>query len=293
MKILTTLFFCIISISVFAQQPFAPIGAKWNFPQFFPFSSQTGLATYTSIGDTIIENKSCRIVYKDEYSCYANNGNHYFHQSNDSIFYYHQTDEEFHLLFVFNAQIGDSWEIQDLNFDAVYTCKVDSISYFYYSPNDSLKIQHIDFGNGTTIKLYENIGFDFAFFLPTGFPICDNAVEQNLLCYEDNILGQIKFSSEACVITSVKKLTPANSIFQTYPNPTSDELNISLSKTPLSNYEQFQLINLLGTVVEDFKIPTTEMTYSISIKHLPSGIYFLKYLKNGNLIRTEQVVIQK
>ena len=96
-----------------------------------------------------------------------------------------------------------------------------------------------------------------------------------------------------CQIIDAVENPRSNFRLQIFPNPTSEQLNIYFSTKDFSSGEKFRLISLEGKVVKTFDVTANDTTYMMSVESVPSGIYFLQYLKNGNLMKTEQVVIQK
>jgi hypothetical protein len=61
-----------------------------------------------------------------------------------------------------------------------------------------------------------------------------------------------------------------------YPNPVNDLLNINIDIDKSFTYETYKIINITGSVVKEGAIEKEEFT--INIKSLPSGIYFLRAL---------------
>ncbi len=80
---------------------------------------------------------------------------------------------------------------------------------------------------------------------------------------------------------------------KTYPNPTSDMLNIYFKNTNQSKDGVFRLIDLQGRVVQEFDADKNDITFLVSLEKYASGIYFLQYFQRGILIKSEKVIIQK
>ena len=293
MKKIIYLLFCLASFSM-AAQDFAPAGAKWYFPETYFTSGDIGLITFTGVGDTIIDNKSCRIVYKDHGTCYSNGGNHYFYQSNDSVFYYNQDLEIFSLHYVFDAEVGDSWTISGAS-DGLYGdtifCTVDSISYFEITPSDSLKIQHVTLQSEDSEFLYstrliEKIGFERGLLTIPIFSICDGDFDGDIRCYEDDEIGLISFSNVACDYTPTvnhfyKKI-------EIYPNPSNDLFFIKPNDHPISS---IQLIDFQGvTVFQKEKTINKNESFEVNTAHLASGIYFLK-INHNNIFTIKKIIV--
>lgn len=69
-----------------------------------------------------------------------------------------------------------------------------------------------------------------------------------------------------------------------YPNPTDDLLNVSVSE----EITVLEIVNILGQKMMNIPVNQSK-NHQISLKSLPSGIYFLK-LKGGGFIQTERIV---
>ncbi len=288
----------IITDNISAQQEFAPIGATWNYQETYFFSGNIGLVTFTSVGDTIINNKPCRIIYKDNPTCYIHDENLYFHQSNDSIFYYHPVLDIFTPCFIFNAEVGDSWVYQEHslagNSDSL-RCQVDSISYYPIANNDSLKIQHVSIieltighiGITYQTRLIENIGFEKGFIPFTLLSLCDADYEGNIKCYDDSNIGLVNFLNESCNSTPTIDLDISN--IDIYPNPASNFLFINPNETQISKIE---IINAQGNIVaiHDSSFSKNQ-NIEIKIDNFSAGIYFLK-IKHNNAFTIKKFVVQ-
>lgn len=300
----TTLFNLIMLISISYNslaQDFAPVGAKWYFNEDYAWSNNIGFITYESIGDTIINNLSCRIIYKDKSSCCIPGGNHFLHQSNDSIFLYNPTTETFDLIIDFSAEIGDSW-ILNTNpdgylFSDSVTCLVDSISFFYYSASDSLKILHVTlespeyfisyFGDTiyyiATYEIIQKIGFRSAILLKDCIRFCDGNFDGNIRCYEDFEVGLITFSSVDCDYTPIENVN-FNDEISTYPNPAREKIFIEAPDLKLDNITLYSL--------EGSQILIPINNNEVDVSSLDMGIYFLR-IQTKKGISTKKIIVLK
>lgn len=263
-------------------QEFAPIGAKWIFPERYAFNPNVGIVTYESIGDTIIENLNFRKIHRDMHSCHIRfKGNFFIHERNDSIFIKNPRSGELELIIDFNANIGDSWTLgkySEYSYSDSIRCKIDSISEL--TINDQVfKIQHAtlsyyyfyDFSiNTEKVRIIEDIGFDRALIPINDSVVCDGNFEQEIRCYEDPIIGTINFSNEDCYSTPVKDITIDNSNFRVYPNPTSNILQIDL---PLINMKfELSIHNIYGGLMGQYRNED-----QIDLTHYPKGNYIISY----------------
>ena len=283
-----------------SAQEFAPVGATWIFPESYWIIPVPGIVIYTSTGDTTIQNKPARIINKDHNTCYGGGGDYYFHQSNDSIFRYDPYVEEFELAFIFNASVGDRWTIYEPiqwgTHDSMQ-CIVDSISYIEISPTDSLRVQHVRLQpfefyiiDGDTVFFHqkdiiiERIGFRTAISAVEWWTICDGNFEGEIRCYEDEEVGLINFSDVDCFYVSTEE--PEKTLpVHVYPNPASSHLYFDAKGHQISYVE---IIDNKGRRVKVIEAGFEQ----IDISELPSGVYFVKIVVDGEMW-SEMVVIQR
>ena len=85
-----------------------------------------------------------------------------------------------------------------------------------------------------------------------------------------------------------------------HPNPAVDYLNFQLRGAALRGFQnpeglgslgRFRIIDTQGTVVEEFENKTPEATFSVPVWDWAAGVYFLQYLKNGEVRVTEKFVV--
>lgn len=89
--------------------------------------------------------------------------------------------------------------------------------------------------------------------------------------------------------SSVKESTNAYSDLNVFPNPAvSNEISIS-SSNPV---EEAIILDYTGAVVMSKKLLEENGKYSIDIKNLPNGIYFIQFYKNEKMVAGTRLVKQ-
>lgn len=88
-----------------------------------------------------------------------------------------------------------------------------------------------------------------------------------------------------CETTGIEDNTKIS--FTTFPNPVSDNLHISTSGINSLNIE---LVDILGKTVLKERISSNDGQFSISLKELNSGIYFVKYFDRGQTLGTSKII---
>ena len=81
-------------------------------------------------------------------------------------------------------------------------------------------------------------------------------------------------------------LTTPVSQFKIAPNPAKNNINITGS-----NLRQIRIIDNVGKVVQLKQISNTNHV-SISVNHLPKGLYMVQATYNDGSVKTEKVVIE-
>jgi len=280
------------------SQEFAPIGATWNFPETFAFSPNQNVISFHSIGDTIIENKSYRIIEKDKWSCLLRfSGNQLIHQRNDSIFHLNKETDQLNLIIDFGSVPGESWFVNkytDTDYSDGMQCYVDSIGTLTVN-NQQFKLQYVTLksimnGEINEIDPYKTVIIEQIGFLEALFPvsfqgICDGNFEGKLRCYQDNNIGLINFSSEECLMTSIKEIHQNSPQVSIYPSPANYEFQVEIDE--VERPKSIELFELSGKkVLEVFN------TNNANVTSLENGLYLVKItLDNGSALR--KIVIEK
>jgi len=79
-------------------------------------------------------------------------------------------------------------------------------------------------------------------------------------------------------LLSIRTFNITNHFISIFPNPTNTLLNVSITEQSNNDF-QFQIVNTLGTTINNGK--TTAQEFSIDVSTLPAGIYFLQ-LQSGS-----------
>lgn len=81
--------------------------------------------------------------------------------------------------------------------------------------------------------------------------------------------------------------TPFSIGLQAFPNPTTDQLILSIGASDFSDLS-FQLYDLTGKLIENKKI--VDSTATIQMEHLQSAVYFLKVMHNNKELKTFKII---
>jgi len=286
-------------------QSFAPIGATWYYSEGFAFSGDIGYSKIESIGDTIINSKSCKILKKSNIEGCSNRPQIEFFHENDSgeVFFYESDLNIFQKLYDFNAAVGDSWYIKLKYNDGLELKIVDSVKYYvesisYLNINgNNLKVFHIKvepYQNYYEVyhsksKIIENIG-DVDYMFPWNLWFCDDNIISGLRCYEDNIIG---FYSTGIVNscnytyhwTGLEKGTYEKSDLLIYPNPAENFINIYIKG--ISEFH-FEIFDQSGRIIQSDVSFDSAIQSNISC--LKPGFYFVRIFNTEKVIGIETLL---
>lgn len=239
-----TLLFAVLVQFCFGQNQneWAPEGATWHYS--YNNFSITGYIEIKYIGDSLIDGKVCKVLEKKLYSYdYAttisdtiNLGLEFTYSDSNKVYYYRF--DQFFVLYNFNAQPGDWWEIAGWSIpgscDSIGKIEVDSIGTIVIN-SDTLKYLKISRKDSSDWQLgsiiVEKIGCIDHYMFPEPF-MC--ALDMNegggpFRCYFDNTFGlyQSGIASACDYITSIDYLDYPNNNLIIYPNPVKNILNIN------------------------------------------------------------------
>ncbi len=94
-------------------------------------------------------------------------------------------------------------------------------------------------------------------------------------------------------ITSVDEIKSSPFSFEVYPNPTSNILNIDLGKNTLEGKLRLELINLHGQTIETRLFDSSSHGIRLRLQKLPTGIYFIRLMDEGDFISEKKILIIK
>jgi plastocyanin len=76
-----------------------------------------------------------------------------------------------------------------------------------------------------------------------------------------------------------------NLITSVYPNPFKDKLTIKYN-----GIESIQVFNIIGDKIKSVELAPTESKVEIDFENLPSGMYFYRTYRDGNIVETKKIV---
>ncbi len=295
-KILLTLLFAVSMQFSFAQNEWAPIGAKW----YYDYPGDMGWLNYTtieSVGDTIIQGKSCRIL---QMSRNIDSLRLYTYSDSNIVWVYKKGN--FYKLYDFNANPGDTWEVIDVfarcDADSMATVRVDSVGYITIN-STTLKYIVIKFltteywgfqlsSPGTLFKIIETIG-PMGYMFPQKFCHLDYPYPNSLRCYSDSLFGfyETGIVDSCTYIATVIKENNLNNTPYFYPNPCNNIINIDFSNKVKER--EINIYNIYGEKIKTF-ILYDKNNCILDISDFNSGYYILNIKEKNNYMLNQKII---
>lgn len=274
---------------------FAPIGAKWWFSSYCLYNLDCGYFTMTSTKDTLIENKSARIIEIDTFGGegWSMDATPLIVYTNDNkVYNFDRINNEFYVLYDFGLQAGDTLTIQDSTkfrgfinpedgseqalFQVVVDSNVikpfsnDSLIHLYTSPTTNSSY----FFNSPIIERIGNVSSllgETTLQAPGGYP-------SFFRCYKDQIIDLTNDNCE--YISTLNTLEITKNEFSVYPNIVKDLLHIEWESNSLPKSVSIHLYNTLGNCVYKNKIIPSDSTFTINMKDFSEGMYILNVVSD-------------
>ena len=290
----------ILTINI-SGQDFAPIGAEWYYNELFAFSGDVDYIKFTSEKDTLINGEICRKVTKrHRLACNDRPDVEFLFSRNDTVFFLDTIFNEFQILYVFNAQVGDSWIIKLMKEEQILDTliiTVDSVSIVQINEFD-LKALHVTYANydeyypiNYTSTIIEKIGdVLYMFNWYRADLICDMNYTDGLRCYQDSVIGL--YSTEmvdSCDYTLLGTGIDENdkdNLIQIYPNPAKHYLDIVVDNNSILEAE-LRDINGRKVITKQFS-----SSLKLDLFDIKSGVYLLIIRDKDEIIGYNRVIIE-
>jgi hypothetical protein len=250
-------------------------------------------------GDTVIDQKNCRVLQKTNIGYSYWNQDYYetddgkiFIYEEDSVVYYRK-NSQFYILYNFSAKPGDLYP--SIGYpeycNSEFTVKIDSIGQttgtgqtlrkFYVTLNDSIQTYFI-----------EKVGYP-DYLLPLTDLGCVEATGPHfpgpLRCYSDNRTGVYSTNVvSACdyITSSEEILLDANPV-KVFPNPSQRNKSIRVEIND-KKIKRIVVYNLTGEKIKTFEI-NNEPDIKITIEK--PGVYMVCFTGIGNTVLCREKVI--
>ena len=288
---------CFFPLFLTAQVEFAPVGATWYYDNSFGAPWKLVYAKVEVTGIDTIQGRACkRIESKNhlgnmDWGCSFYSPVLHTYEENGRVYAYH--DGDFHLLYNFNAMVGESWIIHNppLALGDSLIVVVDSISLISINGH-TLKVQHVTnpgLGPGELLEWGSSIieGIGNVGFITPQFPTCDPWIF-GLRCYQTDSMD-LHFVNYPCDTVALYSGTqsPVLRGGLLLPNPVSGN---TLALSEAIDADRVVLQNTLGAMQKSLEIQSGNL---LNLEEMPSGVYFVQVFKAARLIGVDKLVVLK
>jgi hypothetical protein len=273
---------------------FAPIGASWYYNQY-TFGLEINYVKKESIGDTLINGKLCKIIKGTPAWCGDDNMLEYVYQDTNKIFRFNIIDNQFYVLYDFDAGEGDTWTsfFFKNNDTELFTVIVDSISFMYIDTFNVRKLhirtlhQEVDIGSA----IIEKVGSNFYMF--PQYAYCD-PITGGIRCYMDSIISyqEPPFYTNCDYTNVYVNEFESNLEIQIYPNPAAEKVFINCVSANV-HIERIKVYNSIGEIVYNNCFSNAQISeLSIEMTRHSKGVYYVTVLLSNNEIQTFKFIKQ-
>lgn len=274
-------------ISVFSQaQNWCPSGAQWIYSTGSVIENGTANVFYQK--DTFINGINCKKLEVREDIFAYRTYNEYTYAQGDTVFFLY--DSIFWPTYFFNAAIGDTIVHRNTyptaDCDTFWNFVVDSTATVVIN-GDSLRYYRMNRVDNTLVhpqrlEVMEKFGVLKGFLKPwTSCLFYEEVTIYGVNCYQDDSFGSYdRIPHIPCkIITGIDGIEDKLN-FLVYPNPATNQLNISIDGHTITKY---QVMDYPGKVVIDNQLNSSDL--SIDVSSLAQGVYLIKLeLNNGQFV---------
>lgn len=286
----------------------APDGSVWTYTQTFVFSSRIDTLVIRTVGDTVIQDKECKILQRSAGTCDLRPWKEYMYSDSGKVFFYDGLRDEFQKLYDFNAEEGQSWSIY-LTLNGSYaspdtiTVTIDSVRSILI--NDVLlKKQFVSYTSSNFFwvvssqgVIIEGFGYTWSMF-PWYYGGCDANWAGPLRCYYDNLLGLVDFeTAPTCDYVSLGiEDSGSTGFLKVYPNPANKSVvfEVAIGTLPImslpENPQTISITNIYGREID--QIPLTGDKTVWDTREVAMGVYFYR-IENSNTFVSGKLIILK
>jgi len=317
MKKLLLVFLIVNIFVVKAQTNFMAPGATWHYliPSggwSFPYVENNHVIKYT--GDSLYNGRMTKVLSNISYyhtSCANWYDTLLIYTSNDSVFFHgSQNVHDWELLYNYNAQAGQSWQLSFNNYYGIdtVTIVVDSVKYNFINsvPLKTLYVHYHDIAHLNTGQssnyiysstIYDRIGDNGCLLNYISTLQADPCYQTYLLCYSDSALSTYQpDTNKSCNYSfteGIEQLTNISAQIKVYPNPASNSLEVIVSNEQIA---EIKIYDVLGKELFEQLKPTPNISRernscTVDVSNLSNGVYFIN-IKTAEGIVTKKVVVQ-
>ncbi|MDX1939796.1 MAG: T9SS type A sorting domain-containing protein [Saprospiraceae bacterium] len=257
-------------------------------------------------GDTIVNEQSCNILrkkIKEYHFAYGISEGFlqpdYFYEADSIIYLFLKQAQEFDTLYNFNASIGAVWETPLYFPEGKLTTEV--LTKGSKKINEVIlnwqlleyKLEAEFYTQSITDTVYNKIGNTHLYFRPWDYFArqLDGGEGGYLRCYEDNKIGNVRFSLEdiPCDFVTATNDNIVDDFIQISPNPFTNYIKIDFPKAVTSNFEII-ISSIEGRIIKRVKLPGDVKKFEITTTDIQAGYYLLRLSEQGILNHATKII---
>ena len=261
------------------------LGFEW----YYEITNDDGTITYQHleyVADTTVNDKEVKIIIRNNTLYDKNRKNiydvitrEYLYEENNVVYWWNPTLRQFTVLYDFNANVGDEWEIK-VGTESV-VMHVDSVNQYYHDGNINKILKVSDSENLFSGTIIQSIGHLTSFF-PERLMNPDKSYRvEGIRCFWQNGNLVFKYGDRDCdeiykkYHSSLPEISDPHIILS--PNPAPRNTVITLSRNNVNNAHHespsFLLTTPLGQPVLSGTISSDP--FQLNLSSLPAGLYFI------------------
>ena len=253
-------------------------GLEW----YYEILNENGSITYQHLeytADTTINHKDVQIIIRT--NTLYDKGEHsemtreYVYGEDGVIYWWNKDLQEFTVLYDYNAEAGDEWEIK-VGTQRI-TMHVDAVEQYEYESQQFRLLQVRDADDLFSGTIVCGVGHLTSFFPEKLMNRGKNYRVEGMRCYWREGELFFKYGEEDC--DAVYKVyhngldDHEDDVFAVYPNPTNGVLFVQTLRATSLPGETYRITNLMGQTLMTGQI--TAETEQIDVSGLPDGMYFI------------------
>ncbi len=194
------------------------------------------------------------------------------------------------LMYDFNLEVGDTFNIEDLwgNYDCqIVVFQIDSVSLLNGEKRKRLHLHDMYHPDSYIDRWIEGIGSMYGVNTDPFRAYCSTDYPYYLLCHYNNEELLLQAHPTSCFITPIQEISKSDPI-KVFPNPSQGKLRIEIGE---NNHliKELKIFSSLGDLIiqdnSDFA-----GNKEIDISHLPKGIYFLIISISSEQIYSQKII---
>ena len=252
---------------------------------YYTLEWDDGTTTYQHLeytADTTINNERPKIIVRsnthydrDEETEVTHE---YIYETGNRVYWWNKDLQEFTLLYDYNAEPGDEWEIK-VGTESIIV-HVDNVDVFEYDGETFKRLYISDINHIFDGEIVVGFGHMTSFFPERLMRDTEGFRVDGLRCYwvEDALLyhnGEEDCDAIYSEIHDVDENGPStgSGTFVVYPNPANGVLFVETVRATSLPDPTYRITNLMGQTLLEGSINAE--TQRIDIEHLPAGMYFI------------------